>query len=105
MQKLVDKSPKAECYYFGAYSEVYYYEKHKSLKNKSQTYTVEEVNYDLMKYIAPLHRKSKCFFRPIDTAKAVFKIFFHAFNKFALAKFLHSSLKFFYLNLSMGYSH
>ena len=64
---------------------------HTSLKNKSQTYTVEGVNSDLRHYIPPLHRKSKCFFRSIETAKAVFKIFIFAFNKFALAKFLHPS--------------
>ncbi len=62
-----------------------------SLKNKKRTYTVEGVNSDLRRYIAHLHRK---FFRSIDTTKAVFKIFFHAFNKFALAKFLYPSLKF-----------
>ena len=96
IQKLVDSSPKADHYYsdaYSAYSEICYEGKHTSLKNKSQTYTVEGVNSDLRHYIPPLHRKSKCFFRSIETAKAVFKIFIFAFNKFALAKFLHPSLK------------
>ena len=96
IQKLVDSSPKADHYYseaYSAYSEICYHGTHTALKNKSQTYTVEGVNSDLMNYIPPLRRKSKCFFRSIETAKAVFKIFVFAFNKFALAKFLHPSLK------------
>ena len=96
IQKLVDSSPKAEYYYsdaYSAYSEICYYGTYSALKNKSQTYTVEGVNSDLRHYIPPLRRKSKCFFRSIETAKAVFKIFVFAFNKFALAKFLHLSLK------------
>ena len=44
----------------------------KLLKNKSQTYTVESVNSDLRYYIPPLKRKSKCFFRSIDTSKSGF---------------------------------
>ncbi len=86
IQRLLDKSPTAEHYYsdaYSAYSEVCYYGTHMLLKNKSETYTVEGINSDLRNYIAPLHRESKCFFRLIDTAKAVLKIFVHAFNKFA----------------------
>ncbi|MGN1044301.1 MAG: hypothetical protein ACI4PR_05915 [Acutalibacteraceae bacterium] len=96
IQKLVDSSPKADHYYsdaYSAYSEICYYGTHTALKNKSQTYTVESVNSDLRHYIPPLRRKFKCLFRSIETAKAVFKIFVHAFNKFALAKFLHPSFK------------
>ena len=96
IQKLVDNSPKASHYYsdaYSAYKEVCYYGAHTSLKNKSQTYTVEGVNSDLRHYIPPLRRKSKCFFRSIDTAKSVFKIFVNAFNNFALHKFLYPSLK------------
>ena len=96
IQKLVDSSPKADYYYsdaYSAYSEICYYGTHTALKNKSQTYTVEGVNSDLRHYIPPLRRKSKCFFRSIETARAVFKIFVFAFNKFALAKFFHPSLK------------
>ena len=96
IQKLIDSSPKADHYYsdaYSAYSEICYEGKHTSLKNKSQTYTVEGVNSDLRHYIPPLRRKSKCFFRSIETAKAVFKIFVLAFNKFALSKFLFPSLK------------
>ena len=96
IQKLVDKSAKASKYYFdacSAYAEVCYESVHTSLKNKSQTYTVEGVNSDLRHYTLALHRRSKCFFRSIETMNAVFKIFVSAFNKFALAKFLYPHLK------------
>ena len=96
IQNLVDSSPKANRYYsdsYPVYSEIFYDGLHTSLKNKSQTYTVESVNSDLRHYIPTLKRKSKCFFRCIDTAKAVFKIFVHAFNNFASYKFNFPSLK------------
>ena len=92
----IDSSPKADHYYsdaYSAYSEICYEGNHTSLKNKSQTYTVEGVNSDLRHYIPALHRRSRCFFGSLDTMKAVFKIFVFAFNKFALAKFLFPSLK------------
>lgn len=94
IQKLVDSSQKADYYYsdaYWAYNEVCYYGTYTSFNDKCQTYTVEDVNSDLRYYIPPLRRKSKCFFRSLDTAKAVFKIFVSAFNNFAFAKFLYSS--------------
>ena len=89
IQHLVDRSVKARQYYsdaYSAYAEVRYEGSHTSLKNKSQTYTVEGVNSDLRHYIPPLRRRSKCFFRSLETAKAVLKIFVNAFNLFARAK-------------------
>ena len=62
IQQLVDNSPKASHYYsdsYSAYKEIYYCGAHTSLKNKSQTYTVEGINSDLRHYISLLHRKSK----------------------------------------------
>ncbi len=88
-QRVVDNSVKARQYYYVAYSayaEVHYEGTHTSLKNKSQTYTVEGLNSDLRHYIPSLRRKSKCFFRSLETAKAVLKIFVNSFNLFAHAK-------------------
>ena len=62
IQRLVDRSMKARQYYsdaYSAYAEVRYEGAHTSLKNKSQTYTVEGVNSDLRHYIPPLRRRSK----------------------------------------------
>ena len=89
IQRLVDRFVKARQYHsdaYSAYAEVHYEGAHTSLKNKSQTYTAEGVNSDLRHYIPPLRRRSKCFFRPLETATAVFKIFVNAFNLFARAK-------------------
>ena len=96
IQRLVDNSAKARQYYsdaYSAYSEICYEGAYRALKNKSQTYTVEGVNSDLRHYIPALHRRSKCFFRSLETAKAVFKIFVNAFNQFALAKNNFPALK------------
>lgn len=89
IQRLVDRSVRArQCYSdaYSAHSEVCYEGALTSLKNKSQTYTVEGVISDLRHYIPPLRRRSKCFFRSLETANAVFKIFVSAFNLFARAK-------------------
>ena len=104
IQRLVDNSPKASKYYsdsYPVYSEIIYHGKYTSLKNKSQIYIVEGVNSDLKHYIPALRRKSKCFFRSVETMKAVFKLFVHAFNQFALSKFNFPSLKssFFFFSL------
>ena len=96
IQKLADNSSKAKHDYsdaYSAYSEICYYGTHTALKNKSQTYMVEGVNSDLCRYIPALQRRSKCFFRSLETAKAVFKIFVNAFNQFALAKNNFPALK------------
>ena len=77
------------------YSEIIYFVLHTSLKNKSQTYIFESVNSDLRYYIPALKRKSKCFFRSIDTMKSVFKIFVRVFNNFALAKLNYSNSKYY----------
>ncbi len=96
IQRLVDNSVKAHQYYsdaYSVYSEICYEGTHKSLKNKSQTYTVEGVNSDLRYYIPALRRRSKCFFRSLETAKAVFAVFVNSFNRFALAKKNFPALK------------
>ena len=82
IQKLVDNSSKSSKYYSDAYSvcsEIYYEGHNTSLKNKSQTHTVKCINSDLRHYIPDLRRRNKCFFRPIETMKAVFKLFIHFF--------------------------
>ena len=96
IQRLVDHSVKARQYYSDAYlvyAEVRYDGAHTSLKSKSQTYTIKGVKSDLRHYIPPLRRRSKCFFRSIETTKAVFKIFVNAFNIFARAKKYFPHLK------------
>ena len=52
------------------------------LPNKSGTYNVESVNTDLRYFIAGLHRRSRCFFRKIETLEAVINISVDAYNAF-----------------------
>ena len=76
IQSLVDRTVKVRQYCsdaYLAYSKVCYDGNHTALKNKSQTYTVEGVNSDLRHYIPALRRRSKCFFRSIETAKSFSK--------------------------------
>ena len=68
IQRLVDRSVMARQSYsdaYSAYSEVCYEGAHTSLKNKSQTYTVEGVNSDLRHYIPSLRENPNAFFDPL----------------------------------------
>ena len=96
IQKIVDKTVKAKFYYSDAnpsYQNVSYFGKHYYFRNKSHTFTVEGVNFDIRKYIAALQRKSKCFFRSLATFKAVMRIFVIAYNSFGKFKFDFPNLK------------
>ena len=79
------------------------------LKNKSQTDTVEGVNFDFRLYIPALHRRFS-FFRSLETMLSVFEIFIFVFNSFPFAKFNFLYLKilffsfFFYLTPLLGHS-
>lgn len=47
---------------------------------------VESINADIRHYISDLARKSRCFFRKIETLQAVLELFIDAYNKFGEAK-------------------
>ena len=82
---LVDSTIKAKHYYSDAnpsYQKVSYSGQHFYFRDKSPAFTVESVNSDIRKYIATLQRKSKCFFRSLETFKAVMHVFVYAYNKF-----------------------
>jgi IS1 family transposase len=90
IQQMVDSAPPAEKYYsdgFYGYMSIdfpgkYYRNPH----NKNDTCRIESTNADLRHYIAGLRRKSRCFFRKIETLKAVLYIFVNAYNKYGEAK-------------------
>ena len=70
IQKIVDSSIKAKHYYSDAnpsYQNVSYFGEHFYFRDKSHTFTVEGINSDIRKYIAALQRRSKCFFRSLET--------------------------------------
>jgi len=87
---MIDNAPPSEVYFsdgYLGYIDVIYPGKHKrNIRNKNDTFTVESVNADLRHYIPILSRKSRCFARKIETAKAVMEIFVDAYNQFGKAK-------------------
>jgi len=90
IQGVADIAPKAESYHsdgYSGYKETLYYGKHHAHLDKSETYTVEGVNSDLRTYIPGFARRSRCFYRSIDTVIAVMAVFVRAFNAFALKKY------------------
>jgi len=90
IQEIADTAPKAATYHSDgnpAYAETLYYGNHFAHYDKSETYTVEGVNSDLRHYIPGFARRSKCFYRKIETVIAVMAVFVRAFNLFALKKF------------------
>ena len=94
--KIVDRSINAKHYYSDAnpsYQDVSYFGEHFYFRDKSHTFTVEGINSDIRKYIAALQRRSKCFFRSLETFKSVMNIFVYSYNKFAQYKFLFPKFK------------
>ncbi len=85
IQKIADDAPKARFYFSDgnpSYKGVSCFGKHFSFSDKSHTFTVEGIKSDIRKYIATLQRRSKCFFRALDTFKSVMNIFVLTYNKF-----------------------
>jgi len=90
IQGIVDSVPTADNYhtdgYWGYGNIVFGGNHNQNCHNKNDTHNVESVNADIRHYLACLKRKSKCFFRSLDTFKAVMAIFVNAYNKFGHAK-------------------
>jgi len=59
----------------------------RNIRDKSNTFLIEGNNSDVRCYIAGLQRASRCFFREIETIKAVLWIFINAYNKFGEWKY------------------
>lgn len=90
IQEVADRAPPADEYHSdknAAYGKVMFCANHYAHHDKSETYTVEGVNSDLRTYIPGFARRSKCFYRSIETVRAVMNVFVMAFNKFALKKY------------------
>ena len=71
------------------YENLCYWGVHTVAPGKSETYTVEGVNADLRRYIPGVARRSRCFYRRIDTLFAVMKVFVAAYNRFGEYKAKH----------------
>ena len=90
IRRMVDGLPLAENYFTDAahaYLGVDFFGRHRrNVRNKKDTYTVEGTNSDLRHQIPGLRRRSRCFFRKIETLRAVLGLFIDAYNKFGEAK-------------------
>ena len=90
IQEMVDNAPQAEKYYTdggSSYLGVDFIGRHeRNIHDKSDTHNIEGSNADIRHYIAGLQRKSRCFFRRVETLKAVLSIFVYAYNRFGAAK-------------------
>ncbi len=90
IQGMVDNSPEAENYFTDGgpcYLGVDFIGRHRrNIHDKSDTHNIEGSNADIRHYIAGLQRRSRCFFRKIETLVAVLGVFIYAFNKFGAAK-------------------
>ena len=90
IQNMVDNAPAAERYYtdgYFGYSEVDFPGYHiRNERDKSDTHLVESINADLRHYIPGLRRRSRIFYRTLETFRAVLSVFIDAYNKFGEAK-------------------
>ena len=89
LQAVIDSAPKAEDYYtdgFLMYQDLSYWGKHKMLKDKSQTYSVEGGNADLRHYLARLQRASRCFSRCFKALARAVELVVYFYNERQLKK-------------------
>ena len=93
IQEMVDNSPQATVYHTdGApiYLGVDFIGQHnRNMEDKRDTHNIEGSNADIRHYIAGLQRRSRCFFRSVETLRAVLSIFLYAYNRFGAAKYLY----------------
>ena len=89
MQSVVDAAPHAAGYYsdaFNTYRGLCWWGEHRSMYDKSQTYSVEGVNADLRHYLARLARRSRCFSRCIHALRRAVDLFVRCYNARQLRK-------------------
>jgi hypothetical protein len=72
---------------YNGYLDVVYSGKHvRNIRDKSDTHNVESINADIRDCLAGLHRRSRCFFRSIETFEAAFDLFAEVYNAFGAYK-------------------
>ena len=90
LQEMVDSVPAAEEYCTDGcmtYLDVIFGGKHiRNIRNKKDTHNIESTNADLRHYLPGLARRSRCFYRSLETLEAVLSVFLDAYNKFGEAK-------------------
>ena len=58
----------------------------RNVGDKRDTHIVESINADLRHYICGLARRSRCFYRSLETLQSVLSVFIDAYNKYGQAK-------------------
>jgi coenzyme F420-reducing hydrogenase beta subunit len=90
LQEIADRAPFAGKYCTDGcpvYCDVVFGGRHvRNLWDKADTHNIESSNADLRHYIKGLSRKSRCFFRSLETLNAVLGVFVSAYNKFGEMK-------------------
>jgi IS1 family transposase len=91
IQVLVDTLPIADNYFsdgFVGYCKVDFCGRHHRTfgYDKSNTHNIESTNADFRTYIAGLQRRSRCFFKSLETAEAMVELFVNAYNHYGEAK-------------------
>lgn len=90
IQILADSVPAASEYCTDGntvYMDVMFGDIHRrNIHDKKDTYNIESTNADLRHHIKALSRKSRCFFRTVETLNAVLSLFIDAYNKFGEMK-------------------
>ena len=89
LQGIVDSAEYAENYCTDgnlSYLDVIFPGKHiRNVHDKRDTHIVESINADLRHYISGLARRSRCFYRSLETLQAVLEVFVDAYNKYGEA--------------------
>ena len=90
IQPIIDNAPPAYQYNtdgYHTYMDIVFPGRHKrNYWDKKDTCRIESVNADLRHYIPGLRRRSRCFYRSLETLRAILSIFINAYNKFGEAK-------------------
>ena len=84
MQSVVDAAPHASRYFsdaFNTYRELCWWGEHRSMYDKSQTYSVEGDNAELRHYLARLTRRSRCFSKCINALRRAVELFVWCWNQ------------------------
>ena len=96
IQRMVDSVPPAKKYYtdgYYGYANIDFVGQHmRNATNKNDTHLIESTNADLRHYIPGLRRRSRIFYRTIETFHAVLSVFIDAYNKFGDYKHNHKKI-------------
>ena len=83
MQRVIDSAPHASRYFsdaFNTYRELCWWGEHRSMYDKSETYSVEGDNAEFRHYLARLTRRSRCFSKCIEALRRAVELFVWCWN-------------------------